>query len=498
MPKSDHRLFTWETLFFLAFVLLISYFTYVFRYTEPQALYWDENYFIASAQKYLNRTFFMEPHPPLGKLLIALGEKIIDANATDNQFIGTDYGSDLPDGFSFKGYRLFPILLAWLSAPLVFLIFLLLTRRHLFALPLSFLYLFDNALIVHLRGAMLDSTMLFFVLLTTLAFLLLREWEYMPQRFFSFSLLFGLALAGTAVTKVLGLVVLLFIPALVYHWWPDWRKFLHFLGTASVTFLIVYIAVWHIHFSLASTINSTLPDNGYYQASEEYKQILADNRNTSLLSFPIMLRDSWHFLSHYETGVPQLDLCKADENGSPYFFWPFGARSINYRWETPDSEHYLYLYLQSNPVIWSIGLLGVILSGSLLLSSFFTSVRLRQRFLLSTFLGMYIAYMLVMSQLDRVMYLYHYFIPLLLSFFLFGISFLEIRRCGRWMLDDRRKVFLLCLMGFFAFLSFQFYRPLTYYEPLTDGEMKQRSILPVWDLHCVNCKKTNILGKADG
>lgn len=496
MPKSDQSLFMWETLFFLAFVLLISYFTYVFHYTEPQALYWDENYFIASAQKYLNGTFFMEPHPPLGKLLITLGEKIINANPIDNQFIGTDYASDLPEGFSFKGYRLFPVLLAWLSAPLVFLNFLLLTRRHLFALPLSFLYLFDNALIVHLRGTMLDSTMLFFVLLTTLAFLLLLEWEYIPRRFFGSSLLFGFALGATAVTKVLGLVVLLFLPALLYYFWPDWRKFLRFAATASIAFLIVYIGVWHTHFSLASTINPALPDGGYYQASKEYKQILAEGRNSSLLSFPIMLRDSWHFLSHYEAGVPRLDLCKADENGSPYFFWPFGARSINYRWETPDSEHYQYLYLQSNPIIWAVGLLGIVLSGSLLLCALFTGLRLRQGFLLTTFLGMYIAYMLVMSQLDRVMYLYHYFIPLLLSFFLFGISLIEIRRFGRWMLDDQCKVFLLCGMGLLAFLSFQFYRPLTYYEPLTDAEMQRRSILPLWDLRCVNCEKEHILGKA--
>lgn len=496
MPKSDQSLFTWETLFFLAFVLLISYFTYVFRYTEPQALFWDENYFVASAQKYLNGTFFMEPHPPLGKLLIALGEKIVDANPVDDQFTATDYASTPPEDFSFKGYRLFPVLFGWLCAPLVFLIFLILTRRHLFALPLSFLYLFDNALIVHSRGTMLDSTMLFFVLLTIASFLLLQEWRYVPQRFFTVSALLGLSLAGAATTKVLGLIVLLLIPALFFSLWPDWRIFIRSIGIAGIAFCILYIGVWHTHFSLASTINQKLPDEGYYQASQEYKTILSEGRNSSPLAFPVMLRDSWNFLSHYETGVPKLDLCKADENGSPYFFWPFGARSINYRWETPDSTQYRYLYLQSNPVIWSVGLLGIILSGSLLFCSILTSIKLRQRLLLLTFLGMYLAYMFVMSQLDRVMYLYHYFIPLLLSFFLFGLAFVEIRRLGRWLLDDRRKVFILCSLGFLAFLSFQFYRPLTYYEPLTDGELQRRSILRLWDLHCVNCEKEHTLGKA--
>ena len=85
-------------------VLLLSYFTYVHNYASPAALFWDENYHIASAQKYLNGVFFMEPHPPLGKLLIAWGEKLLNENPVDNQFIATDYGKTLPNGFSFYGF----------------------------------------------------------------------------------------------------------------------------------------------------------------------------------------------------------------------------------------------------------------------------------------------------------------------------------------------------------------------------------------------------------
>jgi hypothetical protein len=54
----------------------------------------------------------MEPHPPLGKLLIALGERVLHANSTDDQFIGVDYAHNPPADFSLAGYRLFPVLLA--------------------------------------------------------------------------------------------------------------------------------------------------------------------------------------------------------------------------------------------------------------------------------------------------------------------------------------------------------------------------------------------------
>ena len=52
-------------------------------YGQPSSLFWDENYHIASAERYLQGKFFMEPHPGLGKMFIALGELILHPN--DNQ-----------------------------------------------------------------------------------------------------------------------------------------------------------------------------------------------------------------------------------------------------------------------------------------------------------------------------------------------------------------------------------------------------------------------------
>ncbi|MBI2523733.1 phospholipid carrier-dependent glycosyltransferase, partial [Candidatus Peregrinibacteria bacterium] len=172
-----------ETILCLVLVTLLSFLTYVPNFWTPQAFFWDENYHIASAQKYLNRTFFMEPHPPLGKLVIAAGEALLNFNERDDQFIGTDYAKDPPPGFNFAGYRLFPALLAWLTAPILFLALVLAIGNPIFALLASFLYIFDTALIVHLRGAMLEPPYLFGSVLTILAFLLLREWKDCPRHF---------------------------------------------------------------------------------------------------------------------------------------------------------------------------------------------------------------------------------------------------------------------------------------------------------------------------
>lgn len=467
----------------LLFVLVLSYFTIVHRYQVPPHFFWDENYHVTSAQKYLSGTFFMEPHPPLGKMLIALGEKIVNANPTDDQFIGTDYARNPPAGFSFAGYRLVPVLLAWLTAGVFYGVFLLLMRRALWAVLLSFLYLFDNALIVHLRGAMLEGPLLFFSALAILAFLLLLEWRSDPRRFALAALLFGAAFSAAMLTKVFSLILILLVPALFLQIGWERRRALRFLGFGALGFLPLTILVWQLHFGIAATVNPSLPDQGYYQASTAYKELLATKRTGELRGFPLMLRDSLRFVPHYEAGVPRLNLCKTDENGSPWFLWPIGSRTINYRWETPNGQVFRYLYLVPNPAIWFLGLLAVVLGATLLLSSIIAPPKepLRHRGLLLTFLALYIGFLAAVSTIDRVMYLYHYFLPLLLSFLLVAIILLEMRRI-------ERTLFLL-IVGMLIFVTYQFYRPLTYYEPMTDAQVQRRALLKVWELHCVHCPR---------
>lgn len=549
--EASTRWSPWHIVFFLGFVIALSFLTYFWRYWDPPHVFWDENYHIASAQKYLHGVYFMEQHPPLGKLLVALGEKIFHPNARTDQFLGTDYGTDFAEGFSFVGYRFFSALLAWWTAPLLFFIFYLLTRNPLTSSVLSFLYIFDNALIVHLRGAMLEGPLLFFCTLTLLCFFLQLEWRDRPKRFYWMSAAFGAAFALVATTKLLGLIMVLLIPgmlwmlletkqdrqistavggccALVLLAYASLIRFLRvgaspmvgvsfialcalvcvaagvllwqhvprlrrgFIGLACMlpAFLLVYCSVWQIHFSLGSNVNPQLPDNGYYQASAEYKQILTKHTNGSLANFPAMLRDSLAYVGHYNSGAPRLDLCKEDENGSPFYFWPFGARTINYRWETPDGKTYRYLYLVPNPVAWWSALLGLFIACAFLLTSLLLPLRqpLKRPTLLGIFIGMYLAYLIAVSRIERVLYLYHYFIPLLLTFLILGLVLEEIQAFAKWKMNENGKMIAVMLFGVLIFLGHQFYRPLTYYEPLTDAQFERRDIFSLWELHCVNCQ----------
>ena len=481
----------------VAFLLLLSFFTVFWNFWTPQALFWDENYHIASAQKYLNGVFFMEPHPPLGKLMIAAGEKLLNFNEKDDQFIDTDYAKNPPPGFIFTGYRFFPVLLAWLTVVLIFGIFFLLTRNTLWSTLLSFLYVFDNAILVHLRSAMLESTLIFFLCLTIFAFLLAMD-ERHTDKLKWIGLLIGAAFGAVMTTKVNGLILLLLGLPLLVRFWSQWRQLWNFTWPTVVGFLFVFCSVWQIHFSVADRILPALPDGGYYQASEEYKAILTAGATSNPLAFATMMRDSQSFVGHYEAGVPRLDLCKMDENGSPYFFWPIGGRTINYRWETPNEGfHYKYLYLVPNPVVWGVGLLGLLFTLVIFLSSAFLSLKelpsRKTLLLLGSFALLYLGYMGAMSTLDRVMYLYHYFPPLLFSFFLFAISFFELKRIAGWELNHLRRTSILMVLAALIFVGFEFYRPLSHYEPISDAAFERRSIIRLWEMKCVHCEKESML-----
>src|SRR3954453_14595190 len=98
---------TFIVLIHASLVIFAAYCTYFRNYWSPPDLFWDENYHIASAYKYLHQVMFMEPHPPLGKLLIVLGEYLFHPNQKidTSSFLVTDYITALPAGFSFVGVR---------------------------------------------------------------------------------------------------------------------------------------------------------------------------------------------------------------------------------------------------------------------------------------------------------------------------------------------------------------------------------------------------------
>jgi len=513
-----------------AIVLFTSFFTLFFNYQSPAAPFWDENYHVASAQKYIQGVFFQEPHPPLAKLLIAAGEVVWQPNKNLDlkNFTTSDYINEFPKGYSFVGVRFFPALLAFLSAYLFFLVIYYLTKNPHLALIFSSLYIFDNTLIVHFRAAMLDSIQMFCILAAIAYFSCLwSKSAFKLKNYFILGLLVGLSFA----VKVNALVLILLFVFLQYieiqaqgtDMFKGWKKIITNFITKGAVFLsgivMIFSFVQYIHTGLVRNIDA----DKIYMASSEYRKGL-DQKQTWNPYYTIISTIDWYkYADNYTKGVPALDVCKADENGSYPTNWLIGKKAISYRWEryyvlktshhtyspfeekntlTLDEYSKLpedqknnyenvtrYMYLQINPIIWLIALVSLILSFALVLSRFVFGLKVKNEKTFQAivfFLIIYVGYMLSVLTVERVLYLYHYFIPLVMSMVLVPLNFyyifeekLDSKEAGKYLYGFLLGVLLL------IFMAFVFYAPFSYYLPLSSGEFKARNWFSFWGLKVV-------------
>eukprot|EP00050_Salpingoeca_kvevrii_P001792 m.179374 g.179374 ORF g.179374 m.179374 type:complete len:744 (+) comp10458_c0_seq5:1397-3628(+) len=237
---------------------------------SPAEVVFDEVHFGRFAYYYAEREFFFDVHPPLAKMILALGALFGPRNGFGFSEISLAYPQDLP----FGAMRMVVALFGTLHIPLVFVILRRMKCTNPSALLGSVLVAFDNALVTQSRFILLDAIMIFFILASLLAML-----EFQRRREQSFSgpwwgwlLATGVALGCTLSCKFVGVFVVLVVglytaldlwdiigdmkvPSAVL-----WRHFYaRILGLVMVP-LAVYVLFFGIHLAVLS---STGPDALY-------------------------------------------------------------------------------------------------------------------------------------------------------------------------------------------------------------------------------------------
>lgn len=488
---------------YLALVLLASISVYTPQYGHPNSMFWDENYHIASAQKYLDGVMYMEPHPPLGKLLMAASEKLLGLNdeLDKSAFAHTDYlrDPDTPDGLSYYGFRLPSTILMALSVLFFFGIVRLITRNLHVAAVFSCLMIFDNALVIHARSAMLEGIQLFFILgaiYCTVRAITQHTQGVAPIRLKHYAML-GVLIGLTTSVKINGLILLLlFMMLFIVDMWPKIQTFkilpiikrLFIAVPAGVLpLLLTMISIFYIHVELGNT----MPNHKTYSASDEYIQHIRDQKTTTPSSFYLALKDNFAYMENYANGVPRLDICKVGENGSPAFGWPLGTKTISYRWskDTVDGiTRVRYHSIVANPIVWFTVTLGIILSLGLILSRFVYGNPVKDKALfywICALMLMYGSYMLTMLRIERVMYLYHYLVPLIFGIINLALVFTYIFQDT---LKRGSRHTYINLAGFIALTIgvFFIFAPFTYSWEMTEEQFELRNWFSFWQLQLVN------------
>ncbi|NSL56683.1 phospholipid carrier-dependent glycosyltransferase [Uliginosibacterium aquaticum] len=488
------------TLCFLI-VLAIGWCMYFVGHAEPKYAFWDENYHLTSAQRYIDGVAYLETHPPLGKLLIAVGEKLSGANpGIDKSALSrTTYidGDKLPEGFSFAGMRLMPALFGALAALLFFGLMLELTGNRLVALLFSSLYLFENAFIVHFRAVHLDSFQMFFSL--GALWLFMRMWKQ-EERIPLWQYAASAALCGLAImVKINAALLLALFPVLYFKdagtreaGWDVAAQLRHFAlksATAIASIAVVALCVFTVHALVGTEAprpQDPLGEKDLPHMSSTYKDYLNLKQPLTPSTLLAITGDYFSFMRVDNQGVPKLDVCKPGENGSHPLNWPLHNKTINYRWDSADGFT-RYVQLAGNQVSWYLGLAAVLLSILTIANRRLFGVESgagRSYALIEVFTGLYLVFMLLHLYLgaQRVMYLYHYFLGLLISYILIVLNWQNL--CELNQIKARTRLLIVAGMSVLIIASSLFFLPLNNHKPLNKEQCERRNVFS----HIVDCQ----------
>lgn len=518
-------------------IALVASINFLANLGNPPAPIWDESYYLTAAARYETHIAQFASHPPLGLQMIAAGDALLRPNRKlDTRRIGWDKkiaGDQLPKGYSFAGVRLLPGVFGVLGAVAFFALMYVLTQSVLGALAFSNLYVFDNALIVHFRAAQLDPFQIAFVLGALLCFAISarRGRRSSPGIDALYGLSCGFACMAKLNASVLAFLGLMLIARRIGLGWrtvPQLKLLLTGArdGLAMAGGCIAAIAlVMTLHVALNPVAPIAASPAGKKDLGFVTPVYAAYLHHERPLSPAVVLDASLDYLRFTFAdlaGVP-----RTDPNGSKPLVWPLMRGTTNYRWDS-TGDRTAYVQLVGNPVTWYLSLAALAASLALILSwswkalqSATGTAQQRQplpstpsrasrsgksaresaaaipesvfgprsdparRALIVMLLAQWFVYMGVHAYIgmERVMYLYHYFIALMMAYCLVPLVLAEVAE--RWPALRERQISILAGMAALVWLGFIFYAPLTFHWYLTFNACEWRNVL----MHVINCHR---------
>ncbi|XP_044161746.1 protein O-mannosyl-transferase 1 isoform X1 [Bufo gargarizans] len=230
---------------------------------HPPAVVFDEVYYGQFISLYMKRIFFLDDSgPPLGHMLLALGGYLggFDGNFMWNR-IGAEYSGNVP----VWSLRLLPALSGGLCVPLAYQIVVELGYSTRAGVSAALLVLFENALVTQSRLILLESILIFFILLAVLSYLKFHSHQQtspFSARWWLWLTLTGVSCSCAVGVKYIGLFSYFLILALAgVHSWQllGDRKLsnvlvLYHLGARGLSLLLLplflYLGMFYVHLSI--------------------------------------------------------------------------------------------------------------------------------------------------------------------------------------------------------------------------------------------------------
>uniref|UniRef100_A0A3Q1H5A0 Protein O-mannosyl-transferase 2 n=1 Tax=Anabas testudineus TaxID=64144 RepID=A0A3Q1H5A0_ANATE len=269
----------------LMLVVGLSFSTRLYKITEPPHVCWDETHFGKMGSYYINRTFFFDVHPPLGKMLIGFAGYMTGYDGTF-PFIKP---GDKYENHNYWGMRGFCAVLGSFLPIFAYLIVLELSRSHTAALITATLLIFDTGCITISQYILLDPILMFFIMAAVLSMVKFNQPFTAPWCLWL--AMTGVNLAGALGVKFVGLFVILLVGLNTV--WDLWRL----LGDLSLTLvdlvkhflarivglillpLFLYVTIFALHFVVLSKSG---PGDGFFSSAFQSRLIGNNLHNASM------------------------------------------------------------------------------------------------------------------------------------------------------------------------------------------------------------------------
>ncbi|MBI4036375.1 phospholipid carrier-dependent glycosyltransferase [Candidatus Daviesbacteria bacterium] len=392
----------------LILILIFSLFSRIYRLDYPKNYVFDEVYNAfttieftkGSKEAYewkstspIAGTAYGWTHPPLAKLIDAMGILVFGVNSF--------------------GWRVVNV---GLGVGIIFLIYLI--ARSLFpdkktiALVASFIASLDGLLLVQSRINMNDIVIVFFILVSFLAFIKYKTGP--PEEKNVRLLILSICLGLTIATKWTGAYLLIAI-----GFWIGLEKINHDIKEFKKLSLFLVIK----DFIILSSIFIFIPFIIYTFTYTQYF-LLGGSWN----NFLELQKQMWWY---------NTNLKATHDYGSPWWSWPFNLYPVWY-FVDYQKDKIANIFASGNPLVFWTGVLAIILT-------IFDFLKTRSRNLFIILLG-YFIFWLPWALSPRVMFLYHYSPSIPFLVLALGYQVDKIK--------DKSFVMALLILMFLSFLLF--------------------------------------------
>ncbi|XP_046419924.1 protein O-mannosyl-transferase 2 isoform X4 [Neodiprion fabricii] len=271
MKTVEDKPLIWWLIFILILIATVT--TRFYKVTEPDHVCWDETHFGKMGSWYINRTFFFDVHPPLGKMLIGLSGYLTGYNGS----FPFEKPGDKYEDTKYIGMRVFCTMLGATIVPLAFLTVWELTQSLPSSVYAATFILCDVGLLTLNQYILLDPILLCFMMCALWGMSRIGSLQHQPFTFswwgwMSFT---GMALACSISVKFVGLFIVLLVGLYTLH--ELWRELgdlskpvmnavKHLLARTLcliVLPVIVYVLFFYIHLVV---LNKSGNGDGFYSS----------------------------------------------------------------------------------------------------------------------------------------------------------------------------------------------------------------------------------------